>query len=139
MSVRGSSDAVRVDTEQRRRSSMRPSGETVEQRVTGRSSVQQLTGHSAPVISAPVPQPGDVLVSRCSARSDVYAISVMPGPTQVIAGVHDQALETVRRFAQLHAVDGWYTCDHTHFVCVARHRSPRSHDGEECSASVADG
>jgi hypothetical protein len=27
-------------------------------------------------------------------------------------------------------VDGWYTCDHTHFVCVARHRSPRSHDGE---------
>jgi hypothetical protein len=35
----------------------------------------------------------------------------------------------VQRFAQLNAVDGWYTCDHTHFVCIARHRSPVSHDG----------
>jgi hypothetical protein len=103
---------------------MRPSDETVELPVTGRSAVQQLAGHSAPVISPPLPQPGDVLVSRCSARSDVYAISVIPGPSRVVVGVHDQAVETVRRVAQLHAVDGWYTCDHTHFVCVARHRSP---------------
>jgi hypothetical protein len=91
--------------------------------------VQRMTHHSAPVISPSVPRPGDVLASRCSARSDVYAISVIPGPTQVVGGVHDQALETVRRFAQLHAVNGWYTCDHTHFVCVARHRSPVSDDG----------
>ena len=83
--------------------------------------MHQMTYHSTPVTS-PGPQPGDVLASRCSARSDVYTIGVIPGPTQVVAGVYDQALEGVRRFAQLHAVDGWYTCDHTHFVCVARHR-----------------
>ena len=88
--------------------------------------MQQMSRHSAPVISPPMPQPGDVLASRCSARSDVYAISVIPGPTQVVGGVYHQALETARRFAQLHAVDGWYTCDHTHFVCVASNRSPVS-------------
>ena len=96
----------------------------------------QVTYHPAPVTSRPAPQPGDVLASRCSARSDVYTIRVIPGPTQVAAGVYDQAVESVRRFAQLHAVDGWYTCDHTHFVCVARHRSRGSQD--RGAASVAD-
>ena len=61
--------------------------------------MQQMTRHSAPVISPRVPQPGDVLASRCSARSDIYAISVIPGPTQVVGGVYDQAVETARRFA----------------------------------------
>jgi len=98
--------------------------------------VLQVTYHPAPVTSRPAPQPGDVLASRCSARSDVYTIGVIPGPTQVAAGVYDQAVESVRRFAQLHAVDGWYTCDHTHFVCVARHRSRGSQD--RGAASVAD-
>jgi hypothetical protein len=27
-------------------------------------------------------------------------------------------------FARKHAVDAWYTCDHTHFALVARHRRP---------------
>jgi hypothetical protein len=111
-----------VDAEHQRRYWMQPFGWWRACDSEG-AVVYQMTHHPAPVTVRPAPQPGDVLASRCSARSDVYTISVIAGPTQVVAGVYDQALETVRRFAQLHAVDGWYTCDHTHFLCVAHHRS----------------
>jgi hypothetical protein len=46
-----------------------------------------------------------------------------PGPTQAVAGGYDQALEMVRRLAQLHGVDAWYTCDHIHFLRIVNHRS----------------
>ena len=45
-----------------------------------------MTCHLAPAISRPVPQPGDVLASQRSARSDIYEISVIPGSTQRVAG-----------------------------------------------------
>ena len=89
-----------------------------------------MTCHPAPLISRPVPQQGDVLASRRSARSDVYAISVIPGPTQSLAGGYDQALDMVRRLAHLLAVDGWYTCDHRHYLCVVHHPSRWPDDGD---------
>jgi hypothetical protein len=69
-----------------------------------------------------VPQCGDVLASRPTARSDIYTITVLPAVHQVMAGGYDHAVDMVRRLAQLHVVDGWYTCNHIHFVRVARHR-----------------
>ena len=70
-----------------------------------------------------VPRPGDIMASRPTAREDSYAISVIPGATQGIASGYNEALDTVRRLAELHAVDGWYTCNHIHFLRVAHHRS----------------
>ena len=69
------------------------------------------------------PRPGDVLASRSTAREDVYAISVMPTGAHVVTRGYDAALEMVRSIATRHAVDGWYTCDHIHFLRVARRRS----------------
>jgi hypothetical protein len=69
-----------------------------------------------------VPQGGDVVASRRTARDDVYAITVMPAMSHAVAKDYDDALDTVRRLARLHAVDGWYTCDQTHFIRVAHYR-----------------
>ena len=69
------------------------------------------------------PRPGDVIASRRSARNDIYAISVIPGAPRAMAGAYDQALDVVHRLAELHAVDGWYTCNHIHFLRIAHHRS----------------
>jgi len=69
-----------------------------------------------------LPQRGDVVASRRTARDDVYAINMMPATSHAVAGDYDHALDIVRRLARLHAVDGWYTCDHTHFLRVAHYR-----------------
>jgi hypothetical protein len=71
----------------------------------------------------PFPQSGDVLVSRPSARADVYEISVVPTKTDLVAMRYDDAMEKVRELAEELAVDGWYTCDHTHFARIASHRN----------------
>ena len=71
----------------------------------------------------PGPQLGDVLASRPTARADRFAISVVPAPTHTVAKRYDEAIEFVREFAQQHAVDAWYTCNHIHFLRVAHHRS----------------
>jgi hypothetical protein len=73
------------------------------------------------------PKPGDVLASRRSARADVFAISVVPSGTHVVAGRYQAAMDTVRELARELAVDGWYTADHTHWVRVARYRNTGSH------------
>jgi nucleotide-binding universal stress UspA family protein len=69
------------------------------------------------------PQAGDVLVSRRRARADVYAISVIDGSEQSVARRYDHAIGRGSSLARDHAVDAWYTADHTHFVPVARHRT----------------
>ena len=70
------------------------------------------------------PRSGDVLVSRRRARADVYTISVVPGlERHSLACRYEDAIAQVRTFAREHAVDGWYTADHTHFVAVARFRA----------------
>jgi hypothetical protein len=70
----------------------------------------------------PVIMPGDVLVSRPTARAGVYDISVAPGMARIRNARYEEAMETGRRLARGLAVDGWFTCDHTHFVHIARHR-----------------
>jgi hypothetical protein len=69
-----------------------------------------------------VPQSGDVLVSRPTARADIYDISVIPLPAHIVAVRYDDALEIGRELARGLVVDGWYTCDHTHSAGIARHR-----------------
>ena len=68
------------------------------------------------------PRVGDVLASQPTARADVYAISVVPTEAKIVARRYDDAMKRVRELARALAVDGWYTCDHTHFLRVASHR-----------------
>ena len=70
----------------------------------------------------PAPTSGDVLVSRPTARADVYAISVIPSEARIVAARYQDAMEKVDELARGLAVDGWYTCDHIHFARIARHR-----------------
>lgn len=80
--------------------------------------------HTASIPSSRArPVPGDVLVSEPTARADVYAISVVPGPAQMVAGRYPDAIEAVRDLARERGVDGWYTGDQTHYAQVARYRS----------------
>src|SRR5687768_9218864 len=69
------------------------------------------------------PRLGDVLVSKSSARADRYSIGVIDDAEQVGARRFDEAMRTAKRLACRQKVDGWYTCDHTHFLLIARHRS----------------
>jgi hypothetical protein len=83
----------------------------------------QTPGTAAGVLSRPtVPKSGDVLVSRPTARADAYAISVIPTHAHIIAVRYEDAVEIGRELARGLVVDGWYTCDHTHSVRIARHR-----------------
>jgi hypothetical protein len=70
-----------------------------------------------------LPQPGDVLASRPTARADIYEISVVPTKADLVDMRYDDAMKKVRELARVRAVDGWYTCDHTHFAQIASHRS----------------
>lgn len=69
------------------------------------------------------PQAGDVLASRPTARADLYAISIVPAAAHVTARRYSEAIETVRELARGRRVDGWFTCNHTHYARVAAHRS----------------
>ena len=70
-----------------------------------------------------VPKAGDVLVSTRTARADLYEISVLPTEARMTAVHYDDAMRKVRNLARGLRVDGWYTCDHTHFARIARHRT----------------
>ena len=69
-----------------------------------------------------VPQTGDVLASARTARADVYTISVVPAAAHLNAARHAEALEKVRELARVLDVDGWFTCNHTHYARVASFR-----------------
>jgi hypothetical protein len=71
----------------------------------------------------PVMKSGDVLVSRPTARADVYDISVVPAAARVSNVCYEDGMETGRQLARELAVDGWFTCDHTHVVAIAKHRT----------------
>ena len=71
----------------------------------------------------PVPQQGDILAARPTARADQFEISVTPARPHAVATRYDEAIASIREFARRHAVDAWYTCNHTNFLCVAHHRS----------------
>ena len=68
------------------------------------------------------PQAGDILASERTARADVFAISIMPAEGDVTVTRYSAAIDRVRELARTRRVDGWYTCDHTHFARVASYR-----------------
>ena len=69
------------------------------------------------------PNDGDVLASRRTARADFYTISIVPDTAHIRAGRYSEAISKVQELAERLEVDGWFTCDHTHFACVATHRT----------------
>ena len=88
----------------------------------------------------PSPKSGDVLASRPTARADVYTISLVPAGAKTLAMRYDEAMQMVRQVARALAVDGWYTCDHTHFARVASHRDeiePSLHCAHSCTGDAA--
>jgi hypothetical protein len=68
------------------------------------------------------PRIGDVLASRPTARADIYTISILPAASHLTATRHSEALEQVRLLARELNVDGWFTCNHTHYARVASFR-----------------
>ena len=78
------------------------------QRHDGRS-----TSRSAVLVS------GDVLVSRPSARADVYDISVVSEASHTSKTRYEEAMDTGRELARALAVNGWFTCDQTHYLRLA--------------------
>jgi hypothetical protein len=69
------------------------------------------------------PTVGDVVASRPTARADLFAIAIVPNRGELLPARYDKALKIVRTSARERGVDGWYTCDHTHFARIARHRT----------------
>ncbi len=69
-----------------------------------------------------VPQAGDVLVSSRSARADIHTISIVSAAAHARVTRHAEAIEKVRALARGLGVDGWFTCDHTHYARVAKFR-----------------
>jgi hypothetical protein len=68
------------------------------------------------------PQAGDILARERSARADVFSISIVPADTDVIVTRYSEAIERVQELARTRRVDGWYTCDHTHYARVVSYR-----------------
>ena len=65
---------------------------------------------------------GDVLASARTARADVYTISIVPAAAHLRATRHSEAIEKVRELARGLEVDGWFTCNQTHYMRVASFR-----------------
>jgi hypothetical protein len=61
---------------------------------------------------------GDVLVSRPTARADVYEVCVLPAVTHTIHIRYEDGMEAGRQLARSLGVDAWFTCDHTHFMPI---------------------
>ena len=72
------------------------------------------------------PNDGDVLASRQTARADFYSISIVPDTGHTRAGRYSVAIATVQELAERLGADGWFTCDHSHFLRVAMHRTSSS-------------
>ena len=70
----------------------------------------------------PVPQAGDVLASKRSARADVFTIRIVSGADDERMKRYKEAIDRVRELARELQVDGWYTCNHTHYARVANFR-----------------
>jgi hypothetical protein len=69
------------------------------------------------------PQARDILASMRTARADVFAISILPTDSDITVTRYSAAIERVQELARARGVDGWYTCDQTHYARVASYRS----------------
>ena len=70
----------------------------------------------------PVPQAGDVLASKRSARADVFLICIVSGADDRRVKRYQEAIDRVRELAGELQVDGWFTCNHTHYARLAHFR-----------------
>jgi hypothetical protein len=70
----------------------------------------------------PTPKSGDIVVSKRSARADLYDISILPGTGDQVSRRRADAIERVRQLARQLRVDAWYTSDQTHYVQLASDR-----------------
>jgi len=68
------------------------------------------------------PEAGDVLINRLRRPAATYALSVMPGPSQIVCGTYDEALARAMRFAKKKHVDVWVAEPGRLAAAVARHR-----------------
>jgi hypothetical protein len=69
-----------------------------------------------------MPREGDVIASRRTARADLYAISIVPLTAHTMTRRYTEAVQAVRALARGLHVDGWFTCDHTHFTRIVAFR-----------------
>ena len=67
-----------------------------------------------------------MLASKRTARADVYTISIVPGAGHTHARRYSEAIDKIQEMAEQLGVDGWFTCNHTHFARVAIHRTERA-------------
>jgi hypothetical protein len=86
-----------------------------------------VTNHTHPtpptIRGRSAPQAGDILASARTARADVFTISIVPSGSEVIVSRYSAAIDRVQQLARTRRVDGWYTCDHTHYARIASYRS----------------
>ena len=57
-----------------------------------------------------------MLVSRPTARADVYQLQIIPAVGHASYRCYEDGMEAGRQLARRLGVDGWFTCDHTHFM-----------------------
>ena len=77
------------------------------------------TDHSLTPALRPVPHAGDVLASKRSARADVFMICIVSGADDRRVKRYQEAIDRVLELARELRVDGWFTCNHTHYARVA--------------------
>src|SRR5687767_14001622 len=75
---------------------------------------------SSRLLREATPQSGDVLVSRPTARADVYQLQIIPAVSHLSHRCYEDGMEAGRRLAHRLGVNGWFTADHTHFMSIAR-------------------
>ena len=63
-----------------------------------------------------------MLASKRSARADVLTICIVSGADDGRVKRYQEAIDRVRELARELRVDGWFTCDHTHYARVASFR-----------------
>jgi len=80
------------------------------------------TDRPLPPALRPVPQAGDVLASKRSARADVFTICIVAGADDRRMKRYQEAIDRVCELARELRVDGWYTCNHTDYARVAHFR-----------------
>ena len=80
------------------------------------------TGRRLTPALRPVPQAGDVLASKRSARADVFTIRIVSGADVERMKRYKEAIDRVLELARELRVDGWYTCNHTNYARVAHFR-----------------
>jgi len=59
---------------------------------------------------------GDVLVSRWSARADLYEISMVPALACMKCTRYEEGIDAGPARASIGGVGAWFTCNHTHFL-----------------------